>query len=101
MLGCYNCYQFLNRLLQSLPVPQQAWSEVSLDFIEGLPRSEGKDSIMVVIDRFTKYVHFIPLTHPYIASEVAKAFFGIVYRLHGLPEKIVSDRDRIFTSEMW
>lgn len=88
-------------LLQPLPVPQQAWNEISLDFVEGLPRSEGKDSIIVVIDRFTKYAHFIALTHPYTASEVAKAFFNTIYRLHGLPEKIISDRDRIFTSDLW
>lgn len=72
-----------------------------MDFIEGLPKSDEKDSILVVVDRLTKYGHFIALTHPYTAIEVARAFFDTVYRLHGLLEIIVSDRDRIFTSQLW
>lgn len=88
-------------LLQPLPVPYSIWQEIGMDFIEGLPRSEGKNSIMVVIDRFSKYGHFISLTHPYTVATVARAFFDTVYKLHGLPEKIISDRDRIFTSELW
>lgn len=76
------------------------WREVSMDFIEGLPKSEKKDSIMVVVDRLIKYGHFIALTHPYTATDVARAFFDTIYRLHGLPEKIVSDRDKVFTSQV-
>lgn len=78
-------------LLQPLPIPTQVWKEVSLDFIEGLPKSKDKNSILVVVDRLTKYVYFIPLTPSYMAVEVAKAFFDIIYRLHGLSEKIVFD----------
>ena len=52
-------------LLQPLPIPEQSWTSVSMDFIEGLPRSEGKDCVMVVVDRLTKFAHFVGLVHPY------------------------------------
>jgi hypothetical protein len=81
--------------LQPLPVPQSAWKVVSLDFIEGLPKSGTMNAILVVVDKFSKFSHFIPLSHPFTALTVAKAFFSEVYRLHGLPETIISDRDRI------
>lgn len=88
-------------LLQPLPILDQAWSSVLMDFVEGLPRSEGKDSILVVVDRLTKFAHFIGLTHPYTAQEVARAFLDRVVKLHGTPKTVISDRDRIFTSIMW
>jgi hypothetical protein len=88
-------------LLQPLPVPSMAWQSISMDFVEGLPFSGGKNCIMVVVDRFSKYAHFLPLAHPFTALSVAKLFLQQVYRLHGLPESIVSDRDRVFTSQLW
>ena len=72
-----------------------------MDFIEGLPLSLGKDTILVVIDRLTKYAYFLPLTHPYTAKTVAKLFFDNIHKLHGIPTTITSDRDRIFTSAFW
>lgn len=83
-------------LLQPLPIPTQIWSEVSLDFITGLPSSNGKNVIMVVVDRLSKYSHFFALGHPYSASQVAQVFLDNIYKLHGLPKAIVNDRDKVF-----
>ncbi|WVZ74581.1 LOW QUALITY PROTEIN: hypothetical protein U9M48_022746 [Paspalum notatum var. saurae] len=88
-------------LLQSLPVPEYAWQVISMDFIEGLPSSKQFNCILIVVDKFFKYAHFIPLTHPFTAFQVALQFMEHVFKLHGLPEAIISDRDRIFTSNLW
>jgi hypothetical protein len=88
-------------LLQPLPIPTQAWQIVSLDFIDGLPKSHKYDTILVVVDKFTKYGHFIPLSHPYTAMSIAQLYLNSIYKLHGLPQMIISDRDRAFTSAIW
>ena len=88
-------------LLQPLEVPSQVWADISMDFIEGLPKVGGKSVILTVVDRFSKYAHFIALGHPYTAASVARAFFDGIVRLHGFPASIVSDRDPVFTGHVW
>ncbi|WVZ89762.1 hypothetical protein U9M48_036127 [Paspalum notatum var. saurae] len=73
-------------------------SDISMDFVEGLPKVGGKSVILTVVDRFSKYAHFIALAHPYSAESIAMAFFREVVRLHGVPTSVVSDRDPVFTS---
>lgn len=88
-------------LLQPLPIPKRPWAVVSLDFIEGLPKSNGYDVILVVVDKFSKYAHFVLLKHPYTALSVATSYMQNIFKLHGLPMALISDRDRIFTSSLW
>lgn len=88
-------------LLQPLDVPDQAWQVVTLDFVEGLPRSGGYNCILVVVDKLTRYAHFLPLAHPFTSFQVAKAYLDNVFKLHGLPVALVSDRDKVFTSQLW
>lgn len=88
-------------LMQPLSVPTRIWADISMDFVEALPKVSGKTVILVVVDRFSKYAHFIALSHPYTAVSVAEAFFRDIVRLHGIPETIVSDRDKVFRSIFW
>ncbi|KAJ7946901.1 Ty3/gypsy retrotransposon protein [Quillaja saponaria] len=88
-------------LLQPLPIPHRNWSSISLDFIDGLLRSGGKTTILVIMDRLNKFAHFLALQHPYTASVVAQAFMDNICKIHGMPDEIVSDRDTIFLSNFW
>jgi hypothetical protein len=89
-------------LLQPLPIPDEPWESVSMDFIVHLPKTkQGHDAIYVVVDRLTKMVHLIPTTTSVTASEVAALFRNHVWKLHGDPKHFVSDRDSKFTSKFW
>jgi hypothetical protein len=88
-------------LLQPLEVPSAVWSDIVMDFVEGFPRVGGKSVVLTVVDRFSKYAHFIALAHPYTTISVAQAFFDNTVRLHVFPCSIVSDRDPVFTSTLW
>ncbi|XP_062118768.1 uncharacterized protein LOC133832416 [Humulus lupulus] len=88
-------------LLQPLPIPERVWEDLAMDFIVGLPLSQGYLSILVVVDRLTKYAHFGPLPRHYTATKVADLFSQMVIKLQGLSKSIVSDRDPIFTSAFW
>ena len=72
-----------------------------MDFITGLPKSEGKSVIMVIVDIMTKYEHFCALSRPFKANIVSTAFMETVQKLHGIAKIIVSDRDPIFTVHFW
>ena len=88
-------------LLQPLEVPSSDWADIAMDYIERFPHVGGKTVILTVVDRFSKYAHFIALGHPYTAISVARVFFDNIVRLHGVPCSIVSDRDPVFTSAFW
>jgi hypothetical protein len=72
-----------------------------MDFITGLPRVQGRDYIFVMVDRLTKFAHFFAIPTDYKAIQVAELFFREVFRLHGLPGQIVSDRDGHFINAFW
>lgn len=72
-----------------------------MDFMEGLPLSGNANAILVVVNKYSKFAQFVPLRHPFTTATVAKLFMDNIYKLHGLPKSIISDRDRIFTSKLW
>ena len=88
-------------LLQPLPIPHRPWSHIALDYVTGLPPSHHHTTILTIVDRFSKAVHFIPLTKLPSASETAQLLITHVIRLHGIPTDIVSDRGPKFTARFW
>ena len=84
-----------------LEVPHAPWCEISWDFITGLPTVKGNSQILVIVDRFSKMAHFVPLPEKVDAPSMARVFIDQVWKHHGLPESIVSDRGPTFASEFW
>ena len=105
--NCFKCQctkyetKKMSGLLCPLPVPRQPWEDLSLDFITGLPPSNGHTVILVVVDRFSKGVHLGTLPTAHTAHTVASLFLNIVAKIHGPPHSLVSDRDPLFISKFW
>jgi transposase InsO family protein len=88
--------------LQPLDIPEWKWDKVEMDFITGFPRSQkGHDAIFVVIDRFSKVAHFLPVKETITASQLADLYVSRIVSLHGVPLEISSDRGSLFTSRFW
>lgn len=88
-------------LLHPLLIPSVVWSDISMDFITHLPNSSGKTIIWVLVDRFSKYAHFIALSPQYGAVTLATFLLTHIYQLYGIPHSKVSNRDSIFLSSFW
>ena len=88
-------------ILRPLPIPEGPWQDLSMDFITGLPWSNGYNAILVVVCRLTKMRHFVPCRDTTSAEQLAELFLRHVHRLHGLPRSIVSDRGPQFVSRLW
>jgi len=96
--GCDQCQRMKNRAempagkLRPNKVPERLWQHISVDFITKLPMSKGHNSILVVCDKFLKMSHFVAMTEKTTAEELVKLFKDNVWKLHGLPESVISDR---------
>jgi len=88
-------------LLQPLPIPEKPWVSVSMDFIVGFPKVDGMNTIMVVVDRFTKYTVFMAAPMVCTAEVATELFYRNVVKYFGVPSNIVSDRDVRFTDRFW
>ena len=100
---CHKAKSYFHQgLYTPLLVPLRPYKDVSMDFIVALPKTErGKDSVMVVVDRFTKMAHFVACDQADDASHIAGMYLREIIRLHGVPKTIVSDRDAKFLSLFW
>ena len=87
--------------LRPLVIPQQPWQDISMDFVMGLPRSKDPYAIWVVVDRLTKQRHLVPCSTTVDARYLADLFLQHVFRLHGLPQTITSDRGPQFAPAFW
>ncbi|MCO5572959.1 hypothetical protein L7F22_026721 [Adiantum nelumboides] len=89
-------------LLQPLRIPTAPWESIAMDFIFGLPKtSSGNEGIWTIVDRFTKQAHFIPVWKQITAEQMAKTFLVTMFKYHGMPRSIVSDRDPCMTGLFW
>ena len=106
MEGCDQCQRMKNRAempagkLRPNQIPEKPWQHISVDFITKLPVSKGHDLILVVCDRFLKMSHFVATTEKTTAEGLARLFRDNVWKLHGLPESVISDRGPQFAAGM-
>ena len=95
-------HQKLVGMLQSLDIPEWKWDSITMDFVVGLPRTiQNFDSIWVIVDRLTKFAHFLPINIRYSLEKFTELYIKEIVRLHGVPTSIMSDRDPKFTSKFW
>ena len=99
------CYKPYGNL-QSLPIPTHRWKDLLIDFVTGFPlfddwKGNSYDSILVIVDRLTKIVHYEPIKVTINAPRLAEVIMDVVIRHHGLPDSIISERGAIFTSKFW
>lgn len=87
-------------LLKPLPLSYSVFTDISMDFITSLPKSKGK-VIFVVVARLAKYSHFMALSHPFNLAIMVEVFLKNVYKLHGMPNRMVSDRDSVYLSNIF
>jgi hypothetical protein len=105
--SCFSCQRAKHSnqkppgLMQSLQIPDRPWSCIGIDFVVKLPISGGYDSILVIVDHFSKGIHLVAASKSWTAEEFAWSFFDRFIRHHGLPDKIVSDRGSLFVSKFW
>ena len=88
-------------LLQPIPLLERKWQQMTTNLVIDLPESEGMTAIAIFVDRLTKIVHFVPCKKVIIVQQYARLFIDHVFKLHGLPEVIISDHDPIFLSKFW
>ncbi|MCO5601712.1 hypothetical protein L7F22_055835 [Adiantum nelumboides] len=89
-------------LLQPLPIPERPWESITMDFVFGLPKSsQGNNGIWTIVDRFSKQAHFIPVKKTIKATHMANLFMAHIFKYHGFPKSIISDRDPRMTSLFW
>jgi hypothetical protein len=104
---CTTCQEAKSRLnphglYMPLPVPRVPWADISMDFVLGFSRTKrGRDSIFVVVDRFSKMAHLFPVIRATMLLILLTYFFQEIVRLHGMPSTIVSNRDAKFLSHFW
>ncbi|GKC66489.1 putative reverse transcriptase domain-containing protein [Tanacetum coccineum] len=88
-------------LLQQHEIPEWKWERIAMDFFMKLPRSSGHDAIWVIVDRFTKSAHFLPIREDYKMDRLARLYLSEIIAKHGVPILIIFDRDSRFTSRFW
>ena len=105
---CPNCQQVKFKhikpscLIQEMSVPTLKWEEINMDFVVWLPRTRRKmDSIWVIVDRLTKFAHFIPVKSTYTKEDYARIYINKIVSLHGISLSIIMDRGALLTSHFW